>query len=316
MTDEVISDGESLTAVIVHRLVQAVLRERLRERGGEAERNAVTATLLRMNDGFQFDRTRLETWTRCRERVSHARSAVGYAADDIGESEALSRLLNDLGLYLDNRADYAGARSAYERALRIGEVAFGPDDPQVATFSNNLGSVLQSLGDYAGARTAFERALQIDEAAFGPDHPDVAILVNNLGGVLESLGDYAGTRSAYERALRIDEAAFGPDHPTIATRANELGRVLLIQGDAAEAIPLLERALRIHERFLGTAHWTTWNGMIGLAMARHATGDEAGAAELMSRSFQALIEIHRREGAEDPAASAMAVMVRLGTGGS
>ena len=76
-------------------------------------------------------------------------------------------MLRDLG-------DLAGARAAFERALRIDEANFGPDHPKVATDVNNLGMVLQDLGDLAGAKAAFERALKIDEANFGPDHPNVA----------------------------------------------------------------------------------------------------------------------------------------------
>ncbi|MCK6539973.1 MAG: tetratricopeptide repeat protein, partial [Anaerolineales bacterium] len=105
-------------------------------------------------------------------------------------------LWNNYGYHLDMIADYAGARSAYERALKIDEAAFGPDHPNVAIRVNNLGLVLQDLSDLAGARSAFERALKIDEAAFGPDHPNVATRVNNLGLVMQDLGDLAGARSA------------------------------------------------------------------------------------------------------------------------
>ena len=70
-------------------------------------------------------------------------------------------MLQDLG-------DHAGAVAAYERAIKIGEAAFGPDHPKVAIRVNNLGGVLQDLGDHAGAKTAFERSLKIDETAFGP----------------------------------------------------------------------------------------------------------------------------------------------------
>ena len=145
--------------------------------------------------------------------LPHVRSIAEKAEG--AQIEKSGVLWNSLGFHIYYLADYAGAKAAFERALKIDEAAFGPDHPSVAIRVNNLGSVLKDLGDHAGAKAAFERALKIDEAAFGPDHPNVAIRVNNLGGVLQELGDHAGAKAAYERALKIDEAAFGPDHPSV-----------------------------------------------------------------------------------------------------
>ena len=48
---------------------------------------------------------------------------------------------------LHGLGDLAAARKCFERALAIGEKAYGPGHPNVATMVNNLGSVLQDLGD-------------------------------------------------------------------------------------------------------------------------------------------------------------------------
>jgi tetratricopeptide (TPR) repeat protein len=141
------------------------------------------------------------------ERVAVAVEAAGL--------EKAGVLWNNLGSHRNMVADYAGARTAYERALAIDQAVYGPDHPNVAIDVNNLGSVLKALGDLAGARAAFERALAIDQAVYGPDHPNVATDVNNLGGVLQALGDLAGARVAFERALAIFERFLPPEHPHI-----------------------------------------------------------------------------------------------------
>ena len=82
-------------------------------------------------------------------------------------------IVNNLGSVLKDLGDLAGARAAYERALKIDEAAFGPDHPNVASDVNNLGSVLKDLGDLAGARAAFERALSIFEKFLPADHPNI-----------------------------------------------------------------------------------------------------------------------------------------------
>jgi tetratricopeptide (TPR) repeat protein len=58
--------------------------------------------------------------------------------------------VNNLGNVLKDLGDLAGARTAFERALAIGET--GPDHPQVVIYINNLGEVLRAQGDLAGAR--------------------------------------------------------------------------------------------------------------------------------------------------------------------
>lgn len=145
--------------------------------------------------------------------LPHARALAEYA--ETAALESAGALWNSIGYHIKQLADYFGARSVYERAIKIWEAVLGKDHTDVAAAVNNLGGVLQALGDHAGAKAAFEHALQIDEAAFGPDHPNVATDVNNLGLVLKALGIHAGAKAAYERALQIFEKFLPPDHPNI-----------------------------------------------------------------------------------------------------
>jgi tetratricopeptide (TPR) repeat protein len=239
-------------ALAVHRLVQAVVRDRLNKKGKEQWAGAAVNMINKTFPGKVL--SAVENWPWCGRLLPHALTATGHAHDLGLTLEAAGRLLNQVGLYLGVRAEFGEARKAFERALRIGEAAYGPDHPKVAIRVNNLGGVLLDLGDLAGAKTHYERAMAIDEAAYGPDHPEVATDVNNLGRVLQDLGDLAGARTCFERALRIGEATFGPDHPTMAIRVSNLGGVLLDLGDLAEARAHYERALAILRQFLGEDH--------------------------------------------------------------
>ncbi|MDQ3007069.1 MAG: tetratricopeptide repeat protein [Chloroflexota bacterium] len=109
---------------------------------------------------------------------SHILSTVDFA--DKAEIEDAANLLGNLGYYLQKIADYSGARTAFERALKIHEAAFGPDHPNVAIRVNNLGLVLKDLGDLSGARTAYERALKIFKQFLPADHPSIKIVQGNL----------------------------------------------------------------------------------------------------------------------------------------
>jgi tetratricopeptide (TPR) repeat protein len=169
------------------------------------------------------------------------------------EPEDATYINNLAGVYYA-QSDLTGARTMFEHALRIDESSFGSDHPNVAVDLNNLGMVMQDSGDLAGARTMFERALKIGEVALGLDHPKVALRVNNLGSVMKRQGDLEGARTMYERALKIDEAAFGSDHPNVAYEVNNLAVVYVAQGDLASARKMYERALAIFKKFLPPDH--------------------------------------------------------------
>ncbi len=215
--------GEGVLSV--HRLVQAVARDRLTD---EARKKWAAAAVRIVDDAFpsgEDDPSDVRTWPVCARLLPHALAAAGHAQALHVAPEATGRLLNQAGLYLSGRAESTQAKVALQRALAICEGAYGPNHPDVAGVLNNLSGVFWDMQDLKEARTHLERALAIDEAAFGPEHPTVARDVNNLGSVLHDLGDLAGARAHYERALAILEAKLPPGHPHIETVRRNLESV-------------------------------------------------------------------------------------------
>jgi tetratricopeptide (TPR) repeat protein len=238
-------------SISVHRLVQAVTRDRLDE---DEKKKWAEAAVHIVNKAFPFKSDDVRTWPVCSRLLPHALAAAEHAEALDVALDSTGRLLNETGVYLKGRAQFAEAKDMFERALAIDESTYGPDHPDVAIDVNNLGSVLQALGDMEGAKKMYERALAIDESTYGPDHPTVAIRVNNLGSVLQALGDMEGAKKMYERALAIDESTYGPDHPDVAIDVNNLGLVLKALGDLKGAKKMYERALSIFTEYLGEDH--------------------------------------------------------------
>ena len=227
----------------VHRLVQAATRARLAREGREQEWAEAAVKLV--DDAFPFKLDKVETWSASVRLLPHALAAAGHS-EGLGVAlETTSRLLNQVGLYLLNRAQPAEAERSLRRALAIAEKVYGPDHPEVATDANNIGQILKAQGDLAGALEYTRRALAIDEKVYGPDHPKVAIRANNIGQILQAQGDLAGALEYTRRALAIDEKVYGPDHPEVATDASNIGQILQAQGDLAGALEYTRRALRI-----------------------------------------------------------------------
>ena len=267
----------------VHRLVQAVTRERMAK---EARMLWAAAAVRSVNRAFPLDSDDVRTWPVCSRLLPHALAAADHAEPLKVAADEAGRLLNQAGIYLRGRAEFARARACYERALKIDEAAYGPNHPEVATHVNNLGRVLHEQGDLAGARACYERALKIHEAAYGPDHPNVGTCVNNLGGVLHAQGDLAGARKCFERALKIDEAAYGPDHPNVARDVNNLGSVLHDEGDLAGARACFERSLKIDEATFGPDHPDVAIRVNNLGLVLRAQGDLAGARNCYERALK------------------------------
>ena len=261
--------GEAETFSL-HRLVQAVVRERL----SEADRRSWAEAAVRVaRKAFLFDDNDPRTWDACARLLPHATAATDWADKVDAASEATAALLNQIGRYARHRAEYASARTALESALRIGEMVYGPEHPELTTYINHLGGVLRAQRDLPGARAAFERALRSGEQAHGLKHPDVAAYLNNLGGVLRAAGNLPEARAAYERALRIDEEVYGPEHPEVATDVNNLGLVLQALGDLPGARTAYERALRIGEKVYGPEHPKVATIISNLGSVLHALGD-------------------------------------------
>jgi tetratricopeptide (TPR) repeat protein len=314
------TDDDSIS---VHRLVQAVTRDRL----SEEERKEWAAAVVRLLDAaLPFKQDDPDTWRESGRLLPHALAAAEHAVGaQVGGIEP-PRVLSDAGTYLTCRAEFGeakrvleravtvaeetygsnhpyfatclnnlghalwqfgdaeGAKEHYQRALAIAEEAFGPDHPGVATFASNLGSALHDLGDLKGACQHCERALAIDEKTYGPDHPVVAIDANNLGGVLQGMGDLKGAKAHYERALLIDEKAYGPGHPSVAVRLNNLGTVVEDLGDLEGAKQHYQRALTIDEQAYGRDHPSVARDANNLGHVLHNMGNLEGAREHCERA--------------------------------
>jgi tetratricopeptide (TPR) repeat protein len=294
-------------ALRVHRLVQAVARDRLEP---EARRDWAQVTVRIVKCAFPFDGDDVRTWPPCVRLLPHALAAAGHAEALAVDLVLSGALLKQVGLYLRARAHYSEARKALERTLAIEEATRQPDDPDVATTVNDLGRVQHDLGELAEAQTSFERALQIHQAALGPAHPTVARDLNDLGSVLLSRGRLDSAIEQLRHALAIDETVQGADHPDVARDVGNLGRALHASGDLHTGRRALERALRINEAHYGPYHPCVAADLSNLGLVLVDLEDLAGARACFERS------LHIREqvlGADHP--STVRVRSRLASVG-
>jgi tetratricopeptide (TPR) repeat protein len=268
--------------VTVHRLVLHVVRNGL---DPEEQRGWAAAAVGLVMAAFPYDSDWPQTWPICQRLLPHALVAAEHAEALQTAALHTSALLSQVGLYFRGRSQFTAAQATYERALRLGQAAYGPDHPVVATTINNLGRLLRELGDPEGARAKYEQAVTINTAVYGADHPTVATGLNNLAYVLLDLGDLDGARAHFERALGMVETAYGLDHPIVARTVSSLGGVLQQQGDLACAQANHERALRIFEAAYGPQHPDVATAHNYLGSVLRESGDLDGARAHFERAL-------------------------------
>jgi CHAT domain-containing protein/tetratricopeptide (TPR) repeat protein len=138
-----------------------------------------------------------------------------------------------------------------QKALKVAEATFGPEDPNTATALGRVGAALIDLGSYPEAEPILKRALAIQEKTLGQEAAPVAESLNRLGQLYYCEGKSTEAEPAYKRALAIREKVLGPEDPAVADSLNDLAMIYEERGRYAEAEPMYQRAIAIDEKALG-----------------------------------------------------------------
>jgi tetratricopeptide (TPR) repeat protein len=270
-------------AFTIHRLVQEISQARLPD---EARDQALRAVLSLINQALPADPPPIDVraWPFWDPWRPHLEQLV-QAADQATIAKPTTRLMNDLGQYLDAKGLLGEAEPLMRRALAIDEASYGSDHPNVASLLNNLAQLLQATNRLAEAEPLMRRALVIDEASYGSDHPDVARDLNNLALLLKATNRLSEAEPLMHRALTIDEASYGSDHPNVARDLNNLAALLQATNRLEEAEPLMHRALAIDEASYGSDHPMVAIRLNNLAQLLQATNRLEEAEPLMRRAL-------------------------------
>jgi len=263
----------------VHRLVQDVTRRTLPE--GE-KLPCLKQALQWVNDAFVGDPQDVRSWPVLEPLILHARAIVAFA-DQQNVPDPTARLMNDVGLLLNQKAQFAEAEPLMRRGISIFETGLGENHPSVASALNNLAQLLQNTSRLAEAEPLMRRALAIDERSYGPDHPDVARDLNNLAHLLQATNRLDEAEPLYRRALEIDERSYGPGHPEVATSLNNLAQLLYATNRLVEAESLYRQVISIFEKSFGENHPNVATTLNNLAALLYITNRLAEAEPLMRR---------------------------------
>jgi tetratricopeptide (TPR) repeat protein len=271
--------------VSTHRLVQAVVRDRMSEDEVPKYRDAMIQALSDRFPDQAYENP--SCWPECASLLPHSQALLEDTLhDQDGCWQERSVLLNAMGLYYHGRAAFIEAETMYHRGLEIRGNKLGKEHPDVAISLNNLGLLLKDQGKFAEAEPLLRRGLEIREKKQGKEHPDVAISLNDLASLLNDNGKFAEAEPLIRRGLEIRENKLGPEHPDVAKSLNNLAGLLKVKGKYPEAELLYRRALEISENKLGPEHPHFAISLNNLALLLHEKGKFAEAEPLYRRALE------------------------------
>jgi hypothetical protein len=273
----------------MHRLTQAILRDRLPPDQAAATRKC-TEAILAASD--LRDPENPVTWPRWARLMPHLLAADLAATDN----PALRWMACDACWYLLARGD---ARTAHDLARDLRQQwldQLGADHEDVLAMAHDLAEALQSMGRYAEARDLDQDTLDRHRRIQGEDHLNTLMYANSLATDLRYLGEVQAARDLDQDTLDRRRRILGEDHPTTLMSAHNLAIDLAELGEVRDARDLDQDNLDRYRRVLGEDHPHTLMSATCLAADLRELDEVRDARDLdqdtLDRSRRVLGEDH------------------------
>ncbi len=155
------------------------------------------------------------------------------------DPEVLTALEPLAGLLRD-AADYVNAEPLYTRALRIREMAFGPDSPELLGALDSVAYVYFGEKKFAESEPLYQRLLSLWEVTAGPEHPMVAL-------TLDKLVTFYLEQNRFEEAATLADRAVELRARALITSYRSRARVAAGQNEGQSAVDLITKADKVRE---------------------------------------------------------------------
>jgi Tetratricopeptide repeat/Domain of unknown function (DUF4062) len=259
--------------LVMHRLTQAILRDRLTPEQAAATRACTEAVLAAADPG---DAGSPATWPRWAQLMPH------LLASDLAAtgSPALRQMACNACWYLLARGD---TRTAHDLAAGLREHwrdRLGDDDENTQAAATYLAWALRAMGHYAEARELDKSTLDRRRRMLGEDHRDTLASANNLGKDLRNLGEHQAARELDENTLDRYRRVLAANHPSTLCSAVYLAIDLSNLGEHQAARELDENTLIRYRGVLGDDHPETLISANSLAVDLSKLGEHQAAREL------------------------------------
>jgi tetratricopeptide (TPR) repeat protein len=267
--------GETLTE---HRLVQAVLRERLTKERQDEMTELVWKLLIVANPGRPDDQRNWEMLTTINR---HLRPSGIIDADD----RAARGVVLDQIRFLYNRGDQVSSREIGEEVVRKWRHSPGESDEQTLVACRLLGIVRRELGFVQEARLINEDTLGKTRAVFGDEHEHTLVTANSYACDLRINDAYGEALQLDETLLQQHKVVFGDNDESTFRSAHNLAIDMRLNGRYRDAYDLDLDTLQRRRMVLGDQRWETWSSAGAVGRDLRGLGEFAESARYLEEAI-------------------------------
>ncbi|MEV6619726.1 FxSxx-COOH system tetratricopeptide repeat protein [Amycolatopsis sp. NPDC051106] len=263
--------------LLVHRLVQLVLRSRMGEQRSAEMRSAAHQLLANLDPNAPASP---REWPRYQEIVPHI-----YDAELIkSEEPEVRKLVVNLLQYLHHWGDHQEALTLAESAVaewrrrRFERVDHGEEIPEQDLLlelraAERLAFFQWAVGRYADAEVTIKETRDAYLSSIGPEREETLNAQVTYALILKSRGDFAGARRLNEEVLTQASDLLGRDEPSSLAAAHDCVVSRLLTGDYKAARELAEETFKSRSRIFGPDNVMTIATRVLLVIARRELGD-------------------------------------------
>ncbi|MCB1536282.1 MAG: ATP-binding protein [Rhodoblastus sp.] len=281
---------DSRPAIIIHRLVQAVMRERLRAQTDTLEtvgNRAITAVV-----GFFPEEPfrAIAEWPQCEVLAPHGLHLLKLSETARLDPDTYLPLGYRLGRFLHGRSQLRQAAEVYYHTVLGGRSAVGCDHPLVMKVIAVFANLFRDAGKFRYAEPLARASIILATQKYGRVHQAVAEYVNGLATLLRDIKRFSEARACFDEAIAIAEEAFGKASFRVATYTNNFGVLLFMEQTLDRAEEKFRSAIAIGEAERGKrdVDVETWrHNLAQVLVARHKYSE---ARKLMNRLMPVLKE--------------------------
>jgi tetratricopeptide (TPR) repeat protein len=267
--------------IMVHRLIQALLRDDLDSRQQESYRHEVHLILA---SSAPVDPDDPQQWPRYRDLLGHITSA---APDLASCQDPMVRgfVLNFLR-YLSLSGDHVSCRALAQRFIEQWTADSGPDHLTVLAAKRTLGDTIRELGQYRDAYGLIEGTLRSARQTVGEKEPLTLYLRNSFGADLRARGEFANALQLDKNSVEIFAEVFGGTDPRTLRVMNNLALDYGLNSLYETAKDLHSRVFQLYQvQAKSESSFYTLNYWNGLARAVRLCGDYEEARDVGEEAY-------------------------------
>ena len=195
-------------AILIHRLIQALIRDDLDPKERERYRHGVHLILAAGAPKSPEDSSQ---WPSYAELLAHMASTVTQL--ERCRDARVRAFALDMVRYLYRSGDLASSKLFAERFVKQWKEDSGPDHPTVLDAQRLLGNAHRELGEFSAAYRIIEDTLRDSQKVLGERNPLTLTLRNARGADLRARGDFREARMLDQKTLGMHQEVFGENDP-------------------------------------------------------------------------------------------------------